>query len=107
MYELPQELLNNVRLKILENYEISIKSPKFLHLMTSTQPSSQKPNFDVFWYAKLIFENAHSLYKFTFKATQLQKIPEYDIFQKTLFCILASSMNLELNAVPVAAEQYL
>ena len=42
-----------------------------------------------------------------FKATQSQKIPEYDIFQKTLFCTLASSMNLGLNAVPVAVGQYL
>ena len=42
-----------------------------------------------------------------FKATKLQKVPKYDIFQKKLFCTLASSMNLELNAVPVAAGQYL
>ena len=32
---------------------------------------------------------------------------EYDIFQKTLFCTLVSSMNLGLDAVPVAAGQYL
>ena len=55
----------------------------------------------------LVFEKSHSLFKLIFKATQLQKIPEYDIFQKTLFCTLASSMNLGLNAVPVAAGQYL
>ena len=42
-----------------------------------------------------------------FKATQLQKIPEYDIFENTLFCALVSTMNLGLNAVPVAAGQYL
>ena len=34
-------------------------------------------------------------------------IPEYDVFQKTLFCTLVSSMNLWLNVVPVAAGQYL
>ena len=43
-----------------------------------------------------------------FKASQLQKIPEYDIFQKTLFFTLASSMNSVLNVVRVAAAgQYL
>ena len=41
-----------------------------------------------------------------FKATQLQKIPEYNIFQKILFFTSASSMNLGLNAVPAAAGQY-
>ena len=55
----------------------------------------------------LIFETAHSLFKLIFKATQLEKVPEYEIFQKTLFCTLASSMTLRLNAVPVAAGQYL
>ena len=54
-----------------------------------------------------IFEIAHSLFKLIFKATQLEKVPEYEIFQKTLFCTLASSMTLRLNAVPVAAGQYL
>ena len=55
----------------------------------------------------LIFEIAHSLFKLIFKATQLEKVPEYEIFQKTLFCTLVSSMTLRLNAVPVAAGQYL
>ena len=55
----------------------------------------------------LVFEKAHSLFKLIFKATPLQKVPEYDIFQKALFCTLASSMNLGLNAVPVVAGQYL
>ena len=55
----------------------------------------------------LIFEIAHSLFKLIFKATQLEKVPEYEICQKTLFCTLASSMTLRLNAVPVAAGQYL
>ena len=47
------------------------------------------------------------LLKLIFKATHLQKIPEHNIFQKNLFCTLASSMNLGLNAVPVTAGQYL
>ena len=55
----------------------------------------------------LVFEKTHSLFKLIFKATQWQKIPEYGIFQKALFYILASDMNLGWNAVPVAAEQYL
>ena len=55
----------------------------------------------------LVFEKAHSLFKLSFKANQLQKTPEFDIFQKTLFCNLVSNMNLGLNAVPVAAGQYL
>ena len=50
---------------------------------------------------------AHSLFKLIFKASQLQKIPEYDIFQKAILCTLASTMNLGLNAVPVAAGKYL
>ena len=55
----------------------------------------------------LVFEKVHSLLKLIFRATQLQKVPGYDIFQKTLFCTLASSMNLGPNAVQVAAGQYL
>ena len=39
----------------------------------------------------LVFQKAHLLFKLI------------DIFQKTLFCTLESSMNLGLNAVPVAA----
>ena len=35
-----------------------------------------------------------------------KKVPEYDIFLKALFCTLASSVNLGLNAVPVAAGRY-
>ena len=45
------------------------------------------------------------LFKLTFQATQLQQISEYDIFQKALFSTLASSMNLELNALAVASGQ--
>ena len=55
----------------------------------------------------LVFEKTHSLLKLVFKVTQLQNIPEYDIFQKTLFCTLVSSMNLGLYTVPVASGQYL
>ena len=53
----------------------------------------------------LVFEKAHSLFKFILKAAPLQKVPEYDIFQKSLFCTLDSSMNLRLNVIPVAAGQ--
>ena len=55
----------------------------------------------------LIFEKAHMHYKLIFKASQSQKIPEYDIFQKTLFSTLASTINLGLNAVPVEAARHL
>ena len=51
----------------------------------------------------LIFEKAHTHYKLIFKASQSEKVPEYDMFQKTLFCTLASTMNLGLNTVRVAA----
>ena len=49
----------------------------------------------------LIFEKVLSLLKLTFKATQLEKVAEYHIFQKTLSYTLASSMNLGLSAFPV------
>ena len=55
----------------------------------------------------LLFKKSHSLFKLRFKSTQLEKIPKYDIFQKVLFFILASNMNLGLNAVPLAGGQYL
>ena len=55
----------------------------------------------------LVFEKAHSFFKLIFKTTQFLKIPEYDIFEETLFCALASTMNLRPNAIPVAAEQYI
>ena len=47
-YELPHEMLSDLRLRILGNQEISRKSLKCLDLIASTQPSNQKPNFDVF-----------------------------------------------------------
>ena len=37
----------------------------------------------------------------------MQKLPEYDIFQKTLICTLTSSLYLGLKAISVAAGQYL
>ena len=50
----------------------------------------------------LLFKKSHLLFKLIFQATQLQKVPKYDIFQKTLFFTLVSNMNLGLNAVPLA-----
>ena len=55
----------------------------------------------------LISEKSYLIFKFIFKATQLQKIPEYDIFQEALFFTLPSSMNLRISTIPVAAGQYL
>ena len=62
---------------------------------------------DIIFFEVLVFGKTHSLFKLTFKATHLQKIREYDISQKPLFCTSTSSMNLGLNPVPVAAGQYL
>ena len=45
MYKFPNEL----RLRILGNQEISGKPLKCLDLIASTQPSTQKSNFDIFW----------------------------------------------------------
>ena len=53
----------------------------------------------------LVFEKANSFFKLTFTANHLLKIPKYDIFQKTLFCALASAMNSRPNAIPVVAGQ--
>ena len=55
------------------------------------------PNLLILHFLKILYlvsEKAHLLLKLSFKATQLQKMPECDIFQRALFCILASSMNL-------------
>ena len=46
MYELPQELPNELKLKVLRNQEILRKSLNYLDLMASTQPATQKTNFD-------------------------------------------------------------
>ena len=46
MYELSNELTNDLRLRVLENQEISIKSLKSLELMASPQQAPQKPDFD-------------------------------------------------------------
>ena len=40
---------------------------------------------------------SHFPFKFIFTATQFQKIPEYDIFQKALFSTLPLTMNLGLT----------
>ena len=55
----------------------------------------------------LLIEKSHSLLKLIFKLNQLQKIPEYGISPKTVFCIYKNSiMNLRLNIVPGTAEQH-
>ena len=46
MSELPYELPNSLRLRILRNYEISRESQKRLNLMASSQSATLKPNFD-------------------------------------------------------------
>ena len=46
MYELPQELPNELKLKVLRNQEIVRKSLNYLDLMASTQPATRKTNFD-------------------------------------------------------------
>ena len=51
----------------------------------------------------LIFDKTHSLSKVIFQAMQLEKVLEHGTFQKTQFRTLISNINLELNAVPVAA----
>ena len=55
----------------------------------------------------LVFEKAHSLFKLIFKDTKLQKVSEYNIFQKKLFYALAPTMNFGVNTVPVVGVQYL
>ena len=49
----------------------------------------------------------HLFFKLIFRATQLRQSPKYDIFPKALFCTLVSSTELGVNAVPIAAGQYL
>ena len=45
IYVLIQELPNNLRLRILENKEISGKSQNFKQLLPGAQPTSQNENF--------------------------------------------------------------
>ena len=45
IYELPHEFLNNLRLRILGNYKISVKSQNVIELQPSAQPYSQNKNF--------------------------------------------------------------
>ena len=46
MYELPHELPNDLKLRILKNYEILRKSLKYLELMVSIQTATLKADFD-------------------------------------------------------------
>ena len=46
MYELPHELPNDLKLRILKNYEILRKSLKYLELMVSIQPATLKADLD-------------------------------------------------------------
>ena len=41
-------VVEQLQLRVLENQEISRKSLKYLDLMVVTEPSTQKPKFDVF-----------------------------------------------------------
>ena len=45
--------------------------------------------------------------KLIFRATESQKRPKIDIFQKALFWILASSTNFVLTTISIVAEQFL
>ena len=47
MYKLPHKLPNDSKLKIIRKEKISKKSLKYLDLMASNQPTTQKPNFDI------------------------------------------------------------
>ena len=98
---------------LVKNYKISavkhsIEKLIWLNFMnlspTSCPRLSQEPGFH-FWLGPnplildflkiLVFEKAHSFFILIFKATHLQKMPEYDIFQKALFCTLTSSMDID------------
>ena len=55
----------------------------------------------------LVLQKTHFLLKLIFRATELYQRTKFDTFEKALFCTLASSANLVLNTVPIAARQYL
>ena len=64
------------------------------------------PDLLILYFLKiLVFQKTRSL-KLIFRAMQLRR-PKHNILQKTLFCTPASSTKLVLNAVPIAAGQYL
>ena len=64
------------------------------------------PDLLILYFLKiLVFQKTRSL-KLIFTAMQLRR-PKHNILQKTLFCTPASSTKLVLNAVPIAAGQYL
>ena len=50
----------------------------------------------------LVFQKFHSLLKVTFRTNKLRQRPKIHIFQEVLFCVLASSITLLLNPVPIA-----
>ena len=66
------------------------------------------PDLSILFFLKiLVFQKTYSLFKLIFRAMELQQ-PKHNIFQKALFCTLASSRKLVLNAVLIAAAgQYL
>ena len=117
MYELPHILpkdlskIGNLRklgtLRKLENFNFSLQPFDHDCLRKQIFIASSVQILDFTFFVDLLFEKSHLLFKLIFRATQLQKKSEYDIFQKTLFCSLVSSLNLGLNAVPVATGQYL
>ena len=45
IYELPHDFTNDIRLRILKNYEISGKCLNFIERYPSVLPSSQNENF--------------------------------------------------------------
>lgn len=49
----------------------------------------------------------HLHLKLLFGAAEIQKILQFDIYQKALFLILVSSANLVLKTVPSTIGQYL
>ena len=46
-FAVADELLNHLRLRMLENWEITRKALKCLDLMASTHPTTQKKNFSL------------------------------------------------------------
>ena len=106
-YRKKSAVKNSIEKPILLNF-VNL-SPTFCPRLSEETFSFQlSPDSLILYFLNiLVFEKPQSLFKLIFKATQLQKITEYDIFQKILFCTLASNMNLGLNTVPVVAGQYL
>ena len=81
------------QLKTIKNYEISRKSLKYLGFMVSTQPTTQKPNFEVFFSEKLQKLSCKIFHRKTFCKDCLKKqifisnpvqIPWFYVFLKIL-----------------------